>query len=396
MDSVTGTDSQYSYTLERLAALGFTESPHVQPNNLTRYNRIFSPTRWHERNVPDWIHPTLCLATAMIESPASLAFMHSFLYSPRKYLKDDSERLGVTCYKFRHTKHPQDEVERIGHEHLHELGPYVHFEWFDPLAEENVDLEENSVTSLTKSYPGVEVRMPHNLDAKKGKYNKGRASVISIHKGFHYEFVRLVKQEPYLHAPVLRLQFSLAILLCREVQHALSIAHFGDQKEPFFEDERIADLGHAWVHEVFGGSPTITWDSKKPVTIVKWPTFEAEGSSERRGPKGSCSLYLIAMDYISEIQQRAFWYDKGNDTELLRVNRTLGQRMYQWPFEPQDLDPDWEPDDSSEDERSEDAQGKVERDPEREEQEAIRKSLNKSRLSRMVSSVTNRIWKRRS
>lgn len=365
--------------------LGYVNLPKLRLNNLAReISPVFRYTderdkiRWTgiSRRAYQIIEPVCRLASTIIESPASLAFLHALMYSSRTEITGLSQRAGYPCYSFRRSRPSSIQDSENPRLALKRLAPNIN--WVV------VDSAEifgcNGFT--TTEWVGC-----HIVDNGRN----GFQCTIMLRKGLIVDLFRLSQQADRA-MQTLSNQFLLAVILCHEVVHACNVAvdpaliaarkddlarrairslpqRWLNYYEPFFEDQAESELGHCWENEVFGGSIVPNYIAE-PLVMCKWPNFvlsSAKGTDppppRRIGHKATQTLYIIPAHFIQNIQQQAFWDRLGPaDATSLRVQKTTGLRR---PIPPETWkDVNWKPSTSSEGDWSADEHSWVHREEE--------------------------------
>ena len=326
--------------------LGYVDSPNFRSNNLTReispvfrYMDEQGKKRWTQLSTKEYqvIEPVCRLASAMIESPASLAFLHALLYSPRTEITSPSPLADYPCYQFHRSEPssiPDSEDPRLA---LKRLAPNM--SWI--LADDAEFSNANAKTSVN----WVTCKIVDNDRI-------GFRSTIELQKKLVRDLSTLTQQYGNTSL-ILSQQFLIATILCHEVAHALNIAvdpalMFAFRSElainnsppqtvkhcePFFEDQSHTELGHCWENEVLGGNVVPDPALDHPIVICKWPNpviRQIEGGlapPQRRGHKDTVTFYIVPAHFIHSIQQQQFWdcLDPA-DVISLRVQRMTGSR----------------------------------------------------------------------
>ncbi|MCJ1461501.1 hypothetical protein MMC07_000098 [Pseudocyphellaria aurata] len=342
--------------------------PNLRPNNLAReispvfqYMDEGDQIRWTglEREDCQIIEPVCRLASAMIESPASLAFLHALLYSPRANIALLSQRVGYPCHEFRRSEIsviPDSEDPRLA---LKRLAPNV--SWI-LLGREKMPGRHGSTSNTW-----VDCTIVDN-----GR--NGFQSSIELRKSLIQELSELSRQADRV-MQTLSYQFFVAKILCHEVVHAINLAidpalvtarrmdlarlaighspsGWLQWNEPFFEDQAQPELGYCWENEVFGGSITHS-KVEKLMLICKWPNHwgiepdSIQSTPRRAGFKATQTEYIIPAHFIHNIQQQVFWdrLDPVNAISL-RAQKMVGIRTELPPGSWTDAL--WEPSTSSE------------------------------------------------
>lgn len=323
------------------------------PNDLlNEIHSLFRRDRWLCLESVDYyrLTPVLRLASLMLQSPASLAYICALIDSPRV-------RLDMTAphdlYSFRRVDYDEVKTKARALDFLRKLTPYVKYRLHDREPEKETILGETFRLSND------------NPITMEGFSCSGSRSFIYV-KPSHVECIRDLVEQPVAHAfpernpevecDILRLQFYVALTLCHETIHACSMALSPQTViEPFYEDERLNELGLSWTQAVFSAIPNNCspqylgeeLDATKFPSIFHLPNTELRQYA-RRGRKKTSTVYYIPMQYVSDIQQRAFWPEGpggGHDMKKLLIPKIFGRR---YRYTGKDLDPDWDKDDSSE------------------------------------------------
>ncbi len=254
------------YTYEDMNRYGFIFSSYSEshPNNLTgEIHPIFQPNNWYNLEFDDVMTPVLRLASNIIKSPNSRMFLYNVYYAERKLLEDLSKRIGREARQFERIRDVpySEEVFPRTTMLLQRLTDYVRFTWFDP-SDPNVSPYQVGYCGKNKHHrawmsdgyepTGYISRISLNLNMVRKLSqlrNSPRVCGSSVSKQFPYppHYNKLViptNLYDRLQSQILRLQFMMANSLCHELVHAFnnSITDKMGVPEPFFEDERIAEL----------------------------------------------------------------------------------------------------------------------------------------------------------
>ncbi|KAI9844384.1 MAG: hypothetical protein M1830_007606, partial [Pleopsidium flavum] len=301
------------FTKDELQRFQVAELPSALPNDLSNpIHPAYYRSQWD--NCPDEIYqlftPSLRLASLMITSQASLVFYDALMYQHRRRLHEASDRLGKECYEFygldsddRNAADPQNLYENVA--------------------------EQSGHFAVTRRIPVV---------VKRDEWPCGSESTIGV--GTDYvSSLRVVGANGSV-SQLLRLQFHVALTFAHELVHAVNNAVSLETYEPFFEDQRLAELGHAWEQAVFGGRPSFLGptDARNPLIFAKWPTAFREAhpdlNLERRLPKKTHTFYFIPMTFLAKIQQQGFWAGSG-DQNMLKIPKRYGRQIPgEAPFDP--------------------------------------------------------------
>lgn len=304
------------------------------------------------------IEPVLRLASAILESPASMAFLYTILYSHRERDDQLSNQFNGECtvlWPLRGSETViRDKVSRA----LDKYSGFHEFLISTPPPNDDWD----GVTTKTDIDCCITDDGRHGL----GALTRIKTAYVTKLAQLHTEGGNKLE--------ILNLQFRMAVTLVHELAHAVNAAvdtnliplnneiiltGTASSKiyEPWYEDQRLAELGFAYENEVFGGAiqplpnmkpdPLSSIDSSHPVFVQKWPGTVSDVYPKRRGSKLTMTMYLVSMHFIHNIQQQSFWdyHSSYRDVSKLRVEKTIGVRIQS--REP-DIDSTWDPESSSE------------------------------------------------
>ena len=323
------------------------------PNDLlNEIHSLFRHNRWLCLESIDYyrLTPVLRLASLMLQSPASLAYICALIDSPRV-------RLDMTAphdlYSFRRVEYDEVKTKARALDFLGKLTPHVYYRLHDRMPERETMMGE---TFRLHDEPPI---------IMEGFPCSGSRSFINL-KPSYVECIRDLVERPVVHAfpepnpavecDILRLRYTVALTLCHETIHACSMALSPQNvPEPFYEDDRLNELGYSWTQAVFGATPDgygpkdlgSELEAAKFPSIFHMPTTERR-QYNRRGPKKTSIIYCIPMQYISDIQQRAFWPQGpggGHDMKKLLIPKTFGKRYCyeggeRYRYRGKGLDPD--------------------------------------------------------
>lgn len=353
--------------------LGYVNSPKFRPNDLTReINPVFqyvdelNHRRWKGLTPSGYcrtMEPVCRLASAMLESPASLAFLHAVMCSPRTDIASLSERVGYPCQEFSRSDTSLISDSEDPRKALERLALNIH--WV--VVDSNEIYGSNARTSAT----WVPAKIVDN-----GRH--GSQSKIKLRNKLIIHLLQLTRQ-PDKTIQTLSQQFLIALTLCHEIAHAFNVAvdptiisayesemarrraidyqspELLPYSEPFFENHAHAEIGYCWETEVFGGILMGHASRGNAIEMSKWPNHIPVGlgrpgrplAPQRRGSKASVTRYFVPAHFIHNVQQQVFW-DRLEpvDFRSFRVRKMIGARMKI----PEGLwqDDEWEEDKSSE------------------------------------------------
>ncbi len=343
-----------AFTRDELQRSQVDELPSALPNNLSNpIHPTYYRSQWDD--CPDEVYelftPSVRLASLMITSQASLIFYDALMHKHRKRLHEPSARLGKECYEFH--GFDSDGRDPADPQNLYEVSQEV--------ASLKTHIRCRLIQNVAEQSGHFAVTRRTTVIVKKDDWPCGTESTISV--GTDYiSSLREVGANGSV-SQLLRLQFHVALTFAHELVHAVNHAVSLETYEPFFQDQRLAELGHAWEQAVFGGRPAFLGptDARNPLIFAKWPTAFKEAhpevNLERRLPKRTHTFYFIPMTFLAKIQQQGFWAGAG-DQNTLTIPKRLGRQISgEGPF-----DPTWFSQESSEGRHPGSNRGRVTRD----------------------------------
>ncbi|KAI9832764.1 MAG: hypothetical protein M1819_003984 [Sarea resinae] len=291
--------------------------------------------------------PVLRLASRLLMDGCSLRFLHALVYNLNEKLSDElSADIGGIAYEYRRNEHPLTREEKLNIINvINGMKGYLTFFFTDSI---------NPSTTWART----------GYDYANAKFHPmgGLATIIEVQDRLR---VACDDDDPCRTiSMVLRSRLILAITLCHEVCHAIGMATYPvDQDdidnpkplvEPFFEDDRQAEVGFAFEQTLFGGcidpieaDAGATWG----LSIEKFPSLVTKKHAinddpvvhhwpERRGPKAFSTRYLVRMEYVQSLFMTEFWShgERANSMVSLKVWKHLGVRYLKAPLEDDDLD----------------------------------------------------------
>ncbi|KAL9120364.1 MAG: hypothetical protein Q9187_003081 [Circinaria calcarea] len=335
-----------NFSLEELKENGFMEASHVAWNGLTYpIYQIFTFWIGLDEEIAEVMTPILHLASALLDSSASISFLHAIMYGPRKRTEQRVSTLG-DLLELNKGPPVTDLVRHQVALGLRDLHLQVTWEFIDPEEEEYF----KEAPARTRVNLGDEVPI-------RGPLSETRERVFSeiLISRKVFEPIRKITLEEFAETPeifnrLLRLRFFMAVLLCHELCHAISngVAKGTHQIEPYYMNDNINELGCVWENEVFGGRIVVDPMSEghDPIRVVKWPAERTPGAVvphvvARRKPKGSGTYYYVPMDWIANIQKQERWDEVWSedpndavhylpyryDDNLLRIPKQIGARI---------------------------------------------------------------------
>ncbi|MCJ1273516.1 hypothetical protein MMC21_001309 [Puttea exsequens] len=336
--------------------LGLTNTKHpiFQYTNLSRPD--ISQPIWVQYTLDEYdllcaeIDPILRLASLMLESPASLDFLHDVIYSPRQEPEELVEYNGYSVLELKRAP-PSDSQRTKTKEALYKLAESIVFLVESPDHREK-DAHCNTTPSLAVQAYGT------NIADDAANLPKGIGSIIRINKSYLVSLTALLAQEENTTSQILSLQFKVATLLCHEVAHAVghaaNLALLHDSmvestlqnlakmeraprekervvgaNEPFYGTDSVAELGYCWESAVLGGTVQWAHQVEHPLFFSKWPSFLADGDFPRRaGYRNTATQYVVPMHYLRNLHRQDFWEKiTPGDTTALYIKKHFGIRV---------------------------------------------------------------------
>ena len=247
--------------------LGYFDPPQ-SPNLTTKVHPIFEKFRGENRTRAfdgtdeeyERVLPALQLATNYLYSPKSRAFLYSLVYADRKQVTEPDT--GRQCTEFRmvdQSLYTDDKMNRIWEQvALHtRFGPS----------------DKKPGEASVGNWRGYADPMFGDGPDLQGDGLRGLAAHIGFRRAYLDDIYTLYSSRRARSREMLSLQFSLAMVLCHEVAHAVGVAKDWKYRlnmvqtrrleqpdpqvspEPFYSDQTSAELGFAYVNEILGGRP---------------------------------------------------------------------------------------------------------------------------------------------
>ena len=345
-----------AYTAAELEKFQYSKLDSALPCNLNNsIHPIYAQSQWDccPDEAYELLTPSLRLATLMITSLNSLTFYDALLMRHRRLLHKDTARLGKNCYQLRpfdseDRDYANSQILRDVSQDIAALAPHIRCKLIPNVA------QESGFLAVTKRVLSVIVKSASDWPV-------GTGSTIDVGMEFVTNLRRVRTQGSICQ--LLRLQFCIAVTFAHELAHAVNHAVSLETYEPFFDDDRVAELGLAWEQTVFGGRvvPLGDLDARNPLGLIKWPTAWPEEHPdlrlERGLPKKKSTVYFVPMTFIANVQRNAFWATT-DDGDRLRIPKRHGRQLPgNGPF-----DSTWVSEDSSEGRHPGGTQGRVVRE----------------------------------
>jgi len=286
-------------------ALSMSDTMAVTNTLMTDIHPLFAYDRFYEccPKIYDVLKPALRLATTLLLHPAAATYWHTLAFGVREIDEPMSVANGSLADSSKVLKRIQNDIPYTVenavrfNQYLLDLVNFVH------IGQESINpgVKGNGVVLFGCCFiaPRDVQRRHLPLD-----YIHCRKMYIDLHSDIHTTAKRLSllkgNADP---AMVLRYNFFVAITLCHEIAHFLEIGHNPHSPESFFNDNHFNEAGNAFEKKVFGGkilpiSDRLDCAYGLAVSNILPPTDSGLLATEH---------FTISMEYISKIQQQAFW-----------------------------------------------------------------------------------------
>lgn len=311
--------------------------PSIQPLHVD-VNPIFRREAWRVTTEEyTLLLPVFRLATAMLQSTASKQFLCDLIYAERQDVPNAAP--GKPNKVFHRTATPTHIIDQQIWKAWLELSRHnyfyidSHYSICRPRAVTSPDLEGNGVRS------GADLKWDGH---------RGIRTCVGIKRSLIDNFRVVCRDSPPNGFQRLLATFDLAKLLCHENSHMTEFArgipgrkvpgiHFDWSvlQEPFFESQRIAEVGHAWTQFVFGGDmmPPFRLDPWPRVYYLhEWPTVglieteEARRRLTRWLPPPYTIDWILDIRHVAELNDQRYWdsIQGRHDLKILHFPKLIG------------------------------------------------------------------------
>ena len=309
--------------------------------------RARTKARWGKltREEYELLDQPLRLATQWLESAASSDAICSLVYGYRYTPPGNPTFRRAPVSEFCKHDLPFAIASRRARDVLDRLGDTIRFQATD--RDEGLGMRQGvhgSTWPSTHFYPdGIAIN---------GRPEKtGLACITRLHPDYLNVLKELLKEPWEKEFQILKLYFEIAITICHEVMHAIDFARetdllkiyleMGDNvrlvafNEPFYEDQRVAEIGFFWENHVFGGAfNQSTPEPANAIFLGQWPSLlfrDKKHQPERTPPTRVCFRWLVSAYYIRNSLTQEFWdhvtVHHPHDLLALRVRRTLAHKV---------------------------------------------------------------------
>ena len=292
------------------------------------------------------LNSVLRLASAMLESPASLDLVYKIIYSPRRFPPKPLDYDGQPVFEIERTE-SNETRRKMAKKALGRLAQSLSFLVENPKQGSKDNCDTIVAHSLSLHPYGINI-------ADDSGTPRGIASLIHINRNHLSKLTMLLKSGGDKTSQILTLQFKLAVSICHNIAHA--IGHAADlallldaimestyrdlaklenterakerigTNEPFVENDSVAELGYCWENAVLGG--TVQWANQvdHPLFFSEWPSFLTDGDYPRRACyKPTATQHVVPLHYLRNIHRQSFWDNiEAGDRTALHIKRMVG------------------------------------------------------------------------
>ena len=333
------------FTIRELFDLGYLEYANARPNDLTSpIHPILDLGRWRlapitsdskplDAEYATFLEPILRLASAMLLSPGSVAFLHNVMYGEREYVEEASDKYKGKLYALPESLRPFARMRSEFDEVMSHIGPNVDIYLADERDPEWKELKING-----RCHCVLQRRICYPESVRPLEVSKGRGSDIRIDAAF-LVLIRILHQKEQTLQDInhtLRIQFRMALTICHELCHAINNAVARTPWEPYYKYQDINELGYAWQEEVFDGlAHTVDPDYLWSMGLCHFPEpkhYTGKYGRYRRGgfrPPRSHTFYWISMKWLSRLHRQSAWdrWSGSLDPKLLHIPRSIGVQL---------------------------------------------------------------------
>ena len=100
-----------------------------------------------------------------------------------------------------------------------------------------------------------------------------------------------------------------------------------DVDEPFYRDEKQAEIGDCWENQVFGGKVSWSGDINDSLHVSRWPSFltRGKGNPARGKEEHTARQYVVNMHFIRNMHLQSFWDGvKPHHQKALYIKKRIG------------------------------------------------------------------------
>ena len=309
--------------------------------------RARTKARWGKLTLEEYrlLDQPLRLATQWLENTASSDAICSIVYGERYTPADNPRFEGVQVPEFRRHDLPFIMMSKKAGEVLERLGNSIMFR-----ATERDGSADMRPGVHARTWPSTRY-YPEGIAITDRPEKKGVAGIIRLHPDYLTMLKGLLEDPEEKECQILKLYFEIAVTICHELMHTLDFALKSDLlkaymangdnleitgfNEPFYEGQRVAEIGFFWENHVFGGAFNQSLpEPADAIFLGEWPSLlfrEKASQPERAPPKKVCFRWLVSWYYIKNSLTQEFW-DKirlrhPRDLLALRVRKTIAQKI---------------------------------------------------------------------
>ena len=309
--------------------------------------RAKTKARWGKltREEYELLDQPLRLATQWLESAASSDAICSLVYGYRYTPPENPTFDGAPVSEFYQHGMPSAIARRAAGDVLDRLGDTIRFQATD--RDDSPGMRQGVHGS---TWPSAHF-YPEGIAITDRPEKTGLACITRLHPEYLNILKELLKKPLENDFQILKHYFEIAITICHEVMHAIDYARetnllktyleMGDNvrlvafNEPFYEDQRVAEIGYFWENHVFGGAFNQSMPEPADALFLgQWPSLlfrDKENQPERAPPTKVCFRWLVSADYIKNSLTQEFWDEvtihHPHDLVALRIRRSIAHKV---------------------------------------------------------------------
>ena len=331
--------------------LGYSDFPQM-PNLTNNIHPIFKATKFDgSRAEYEMIEPAIRLASNYLNSANSSIFVHSLVYGERKPVPS---RCNIGGQTFR----ANGKVVKVGGGACTDVKRTEKFS-IDKINHiwRQIALHSRFGPKSKAGCNGYCAHIDKDGADVRGNGCHGQATFIAFHRKFLVDIYALLASGKEHSLEMLNVQFSLAVILCHEVGHAIGFASNSEYRrdmlsaritkvqsptyvEPFYDGQHTAELGYAFVNEILDCNFTQYVDAH-PETFCQlsdWPngwyhhSFAPYVMPNRDAPAKArdYEVFILDMRYVQRVFRQDFWDSLAKLPEpedqgrALKIPKTVG------------------------------------------------------------------------
>ncbi|KAI9800397.1 MAG: hypothetical protein M1825_004167 [Sarcosagium campestre] len=285
--------------LVRYGALSLSAEILSEPPNLDIViSRLIDRANWLRLLPSDWPYliPSLRIVSHILRAEFMWPFFHTLFRGQRELEPLSTSKYGLAVCRIVNTQAPISHQEAYNaYRMVLALNGKISMEFSNTDGCSWATTRRMNTIRTDEGGHGSEIRISHRL-------------LIALRPGR----ARSLEQK-------MRCEFFLANILVHELSHAFHNAsrftsHLSPDlniPEPFIENDREAELGHALEMHLWGGNIdpyVVDPDCGYGLMISRWPDAR-NGFIINRPPGPFMTFYLVPMEFVHDVQTKRFWRD---------------------------------------------------------------------------------------